>query len=172
MSLQGRPESFSETADRTLALQHLAPTALRRRQLGAIVSDRPSGVNLRRLPISGIGVGRASLRATCGASDHRYRVSCDGVVVVAVSSCRDYSFTGTGSCAGSYTLTVTELLPVQAISGRAVERCGSRFGSHRKVAVIVRPRVLESRLHSGSMGITYENGRRLHARESRSARTL
>ena len=45
----------------------------------------------------------------------------DGVVILAVTSCCDFGFTGAGFYAGSYTLTATEIAPVKSISGRAVD---------------------------------------------------
>jgi hypothetical protein len=48
-------------------------------------------------------------------------VPADGVAILAVTSCCDFSFTGAGSYAGSYTLTATEIATVSSISGQATD---------------------------------------------------
>jgi hypothetical protein len=45
----------------------------------------------------------------------------DGVVILGVSSSPDFGFTGAGQYAGTYTFAVTQIIPVQSISGRAVD---------------------------------------------------
>jgi len=45
----------------------------------------------------------------------------DGVVILGVSSFPDFNFTGAGQYAGTYTFAVTQIIPVQSISGRAVD---------------------------------------------------
>jgi hypothetical protein len=85
------------------------------------VSD---GVDTLTLPLAEVLNSSCLITNTTGSFDpitFQVTIPTDGVVVLAVSSCCDFSFTGAGSYAGSYTLAVTDVVPVHSISGRAVD---------------------------------------------------
>jgi hypothetical protein len=85
------------------------------------VSD---GVDTLTLPMVEALNSTCGVTFTSGAQDpinFEVVVPADGVVVLGVTSCCDFAFTGAGSYAGSYTLAATEIVPVKSISGRAVD---------------------------------------------------
>lgn len=92
--------------------------------LRVTVSGVSDGVDTLTLPLAEILNSSCLITNTPGSLDPitvQITVPADGVVVVAVSSCCDFGLTGAGLYAGSYTLAVTEIVPVQSISGRAVD---------------------------------------------------
>src|SRR4029077_9416108 len=76
------------------------------------VSD---GVDTLTLPMVEALNSTCGVTFTSGAQDpinFEVVVPADGVVVLGVTSCCDFAFTGAGSYAGSYTLAATEIAPV------------------------------------------------------------
>lgn len=82
------------------------------------------GVDTLGLPMAEALNSSCGVTFTSGAQDpinFEVVVPADRVIALGITSCCDYAFTGAGFYAGSYTLAATEIVPVQSISGRAVD---------------------------------------------------
>jgi hypothetical protein len=82
------------------------------------------GTDTLALPLLGVLNSACVLQQTPGSNDPvvlRYTLPADGVAVIAVSSCCDFSLIGANFYTGTYTLTIASLTPVPSIGGRVVD---------------------------------------------------
>lgn len=92
--------------------------------LRVLVTGASDGVDTLSLPVAAILSSSCSIIQSSYAGDpltFDFVVPADGVAILAVTSYPDFSLAGTGFYSGSYTLTATEIIPVQSISGRVVD---------------------------------------------------
>jgi hypothetical protein len=93
------------------------------------VTGGSDGVDTLVLPMAAVLNSSCGVIQNSGATDpitFETVVPSDGVLLLAVTSCCDFQLTGSGYYAGTYTLTVTELVPVQSVSGRVVDAVTSQ----------------------------------------------